>query len=117
MEYGTEVPLRVKKGSRLRFRQDISIEIAVSEYTFEVALATITLQDYEKRGIYSYEDLSAKYVWLCAVPTAGFFTVVFPRNGAPVKLLHHGVANLPGQIQAVVIADTNAHSNSNSDGR
>ena len=39
LEYGSAVPREVRRGSRLRFRQDIALEIAVGEYTSMLAWA------------------------------------------------------------------------------
>jgi lipopolysaccharide transport system ATP-binding protein len=99
LEYGTDVPATVISGSRLRFRQDIDLEIAVGEYTFTIGLATISRHDYEHRSSYSYESLAAKLVRLCHLPIVGQFAVVLRRHGKPVQLLHHGVANLHGRCR------------------
>lgn len=102
MEYGSEVPFRVLQGSRLRFRQEIALEIAVGEYTFEVGLATMAVQDYERRGLYLHRELATKWIRLCHLPSAGRFSVMFRASGSPVQLLHHGIANLPGQCRLTV---------------
>ena len=49
LEYGVSVPSRVLKGSRLRFRQNIDLEIAIGEYTFTIGLATINFNNYKNR--------------------------------------------------------------------
>jgi len=102
MEYGSEVPTCAVRGSLLRFRQDISLEIATGEYTFEVGLAMIGSKDYECRGLYTHPDLHTKVIRLCHLPNVSRFTVMFRRNGRPVQLLHHGVANLPGECKLIV---------------
>jgi lipopolysaccharide transport system ATP-binding protein len=99
MEYGTDVPNAVTSGNRLRFRQDISLELAVGEYTFLVGLATINLEDFQHRGSYSHLDLHTRIARLCHLPMVGQFGLVFRRHSAPVQLLHHGVANLPGSCR------------------
>jgi hypothetical protein len=102
LEYGSKVPCGVTRGTRLRFRQNITLEMAIGEYTFLVGLAAISGHDYERCRLYSHPDLHTKIVRLCHLPAAGQFAVVFRRNGAPVQLLHHGVANLPGDCQVMV---------------
>lgn len=102
LEYGSEVPSKVSQGSRLRFRQEIVLEIAVGEYSFEVGLATMTHRDYERRGSFVYTELATKWIRLCHLPSAGRFSVIFRSKGVPVQLLHHGVANLPGQCRITV---------------
>ncbi len=103
LEYGSEVPITVSKGSRLRFRQDVSLEIAVGEYTFSVGLATIGSFHYERRSLYSHQDLSSHCTRLCHLPNVFQLAVVFRVGGGPVQLLHHGVANLPGRCQAIAL--------------
>jgi ABC-type polysaccharide/polyol phosphate transport system ATPase subunit len=102
LEYGTEMPNWVSQGGRLRFRQNIALEIATGEYTFLVGLAAINRYDYEHRGLYSHPDLTARIVRLCHLPNAGQFAVILRQGGMPVQLLHHGVANLPGECRVVV---------------
>jgi ABC-type polysaccharide/polyol phosphate transport system ATPase subunit len=99
MEYGTDVPNAVPSGRRLRFRQDISLEVAVGEYTFLVGLATINLEDYQRRGTYSHPDLHTRIARLCHLPAVGQIDLIFRRGGTPIQLLHHGIANLPGSCQ------------------
>jgi len=102
LEYGTEVPGSILRGSRIRFRQDVSLELAIGEYTFEVGLATISRDDFDRRGVLGYQQLSKKWARICHTPNVGQFAVVFRKNGYPVQLLHHGVANLPGSCQVTV---------------
>jgi hypothetical protein len=99
LEYGTDVPTTIVSGSRLRFRQDIDLAIAVGEYTFTIGLATLSRHDYAQRSLYSHAGLDTKLVRLCHVPRVGQFTIVLRRHGKPTQLLHHGVANLPGRCQ------------------
>lgn len=103
LEYGSQVPVWVQSGERLRFRHDINLEIAVDEYTFEVGLATISRYNYERRSTYSHLDLTAKIIRLCHLPSTGQFSIIFRRYGEPVQLLHHGVANLSGSSQVRLV--------------
>jgi len=103
LEYGSEVPLSAAGGMRLRFRQDISLELAVGEYVFTMGLAMMARQDYEARGSLTHTDLSPKVIRLCHLARVGVFTVVYRHSGHPVQLLHHGVANLPGSCAVTVV--------------
>jgi lipopolysaccharide transport system ATP-binding protein len=102
LEYGSPVPMAVKKGDKLRCRQDIDLEIMMGEYTAELGLAVITRGDYETRTRSPYSDLSEKLVGLCHLQCAVHFAVVFRNSYDPVQLLHHGIANLPGTCQVMV---------------
>jgi lipopolysaccharide transport system ATP-binding protein len=104
LESGTEVPAGLRGGERFRVRHEIALEVGIGEYTFEVGLAMMNRNIYEQRRQLSHADLSAGLVWLCAVPAAGQFAVVFRRPAGEVQLLHHGAANLPGSIQVSTLA-------------
>jgi len=97
LEHGTSVPTEVAAGTRLRVAQSIRLDLAVGEYTFEVGLATLAREDYTRAGTLAYADLAPRIVRLCHLPAVGRFTVVFRSQGQPVQLLHHGVADLPGE--------------------
>jgi len=103
VEYGTPVPYTVKKGEILRIRQDISLEIAIGDYTFEIGLASMSAKDYEKRALYHYEEFYASQTRLCHLPNVGQFSVLPRSHTETVQLMHHGVANLPGNCQVFKI--------------
>jgi lipopolysaccharide transport system ATP-binding protein len=102
LEYGSVVASHAPKGSLVRFCQEISLELAAGEYSFEVGLATLGGADYARRAAYSHDELSAHVVRLADVPGAGQFAVVLRKAGQPVQLLHHGVANLPGACRVQI---------------
>lgn len=102
LQYETEVPIQVSKGSRLRFRQDITLEIALGDYTFTLGLSAISSCDYERRMEYSNAELNAKIFRICHLSSLGPFTVTIRQNSSRVHLLHHGVANLPGKCFVTV---------------
>ena len=54
LEYGAEVPTRVARESRVRFRQDITLDIAVGEYTFNLGMGAMPFRDYQNRGNYVF---------------------------------------------------------------
>jgi lipopolysaccharide transport system ATP-binding protein len=99
LQLDSAVPSSVAPGSRLRVRQDVTLEIFVGQYTFEVGLAAIAPRDYERRGAYRHDELYAVVTRVCHVPGLGPFSVTLRPQGRPVQLLHHGVANLPGQCR------------------
>ncbi len=102
LEYGSDVPLSVGAGARLRFRQDISLDLAVGEYVFTLGLAMLPKDDYERRGSLTHVDLHPKIIRLCHLARVGVFAVGFRSHGQPVQLLHHGIANLPGSCTLTV---------------
>jgi hypothetical protein len=102
LEYGSLVPSRVAMGSRVRFRQEISLELGVGEYSLEIGLETLPYQDYARRAEYPHEELHSRVVRLAHVPDAGEFAVVMRKSAQPVQLLHHGIANLPGTCRVQI---------------
>ncbi len=97
LQYGTPVPTWVPQGGRLRFHQEICLEIAIGIYTVEVGLAALRRHDYDRLGTYSHAELDTKIVRLCHLAPAGEFRVIFRDQWESVQLLHHGIANLRGQ--------------------
>ncbi len=107
LEYGSDVPHLVKQGSRIRFRQDIALELEIGEYTVgEIGISTINKKDFMNRGAYVHEELAKKQIRLCHLSLPYLIAVLFRRNCQPVQLLHHGIANLPGACSVVVVNNT-----------
>ncbi|MCP5196314.1 MAG: ABC transporter ATP-binding protein [Gammaproteobacteria bacterium] len=102
-EYGSDVPELLRNGERLRFRQEISLELALGEYTFEIGLAVMSKIDYVGRCNLTHADFFLKRIRVCHLPNAGVFQVRFRAKWFPVQLLHHGIANLQGGCVAKVI--------------
>lgn len=99
IEYDSSVPFNVPKGRKLRFIQDIALELAIGEYTFSIGLSTISLNNFENRSNLSYVELNEKILKLCIVANVSQLSVGFRKERSPVQLLHHGIANLPGCCQ------------------
>jgi lipopolysaccharide transport system ATP-binding protein len=103
LEYGTEVPVGVKAGSRVRFTHQITLSIAPGEYTFEVGFAALQWIDYNKRSVYNHDELYSRITRICTVSGVGPIAVVFRKHASPVQLLHHGIADLPGVCQVQLV--------------
>jgi len=104
--YGSLVPSYVPKGGRVRFRQDITLDVAAGEYTFNIGFSTISRRDYSERSKLPHPELDAKIKVLSILPKAGKFAVVYRLKSEPVQMLHFGIANLPGECQVMVIMPT-----------
>lgn len=110
LQYGTDVPVQLQKGSRIRFQQNIALELALGEYTFEVGLAALNHYVYDNLALYTNQDLHNKTIRICHLSAIAKFAVVLRRDGQPIGLLHHGIANLPGSCQSSMVRPThNAH--------
>jgi len=49
LEYGTAVPRRVAAGTRLRFRHEVTLDLAVGDFYFTLGLSTLGAAEYEQR--------------------------------------------------------------------
>jgi lipopolysaccharide transport system ATP-binding protein len=107
LEYGSDVPSAVAAGTRLRFRQEVALELAQGEYTLEVGLSTFNLKDFERRGELPHQVLAGTEKRLCHLANVAQFAVKLRSSGGPVQLLHHGIANLPGRC---IVSSTLANS-------
>ncbi len=105
LQYELDLPPLVRKGTRLRFRQDITLDLIVGDYTFTFGFSTISKSDYQRRSLYTHQDLDTKTININLMVNAGYFAIVFRRNGSPVQLPHHGIADLPGTCMFEVLND------------
>jgi ABC-type polysaccharide/polyol phosphate transport system ATPase subunit len=87
LQYATGSPSVAPRGSRVRIRQDVQLDLAPDEYTLEVGLAA--------HG----EQGQIRHV--CHLPAVGGFSVNLPPGAA--RALHFGVANLAGECQVSVL--------------
>jgi|GEM_PF-1703264 ABC-type polysaccharide/polyol phosphate transport system, ATPase component len=90
------VPSTLPAGARLRCRQDVELRIAVGEYTFEVGLAVISPEDYLLRGSYATLNLYARIMRVCHVHNVGRLIVTERDPSVAARLIHWGLADLPG---------------------
>jgi lipopolysaccharide transport system ATP-binding protein len=101
--YGTPAPTAVPAGSRIRFRQDVALNLAVGEYTLNVGVGALPRRDFEKKSVLPHPELVARAVVLAILPGAARFSVLYRRKYDPVQLTHFGVADLPGSAQITLL--------------
>lgn len=101
LQYQIEAPDMCRRGAILRFRQRIVLDIAPGEYTYVVGLATVDGATYRNCTYMSHGDLANSTQRVLSVGHAGAFTVSFCRDGVALK--HHGLANLPGECELLVM--------------
>jgi energy-coupling factor transporter ATP-binding protein EcfA2 len=105
LQYNPHIPVKITQGQHIRFRQDMQLNVAVGEYTFNVGFSTIDSQTFFLRDKISHPDLIARIPVLCILPNAGAFAVIHRHSGKPTQLLHYGIADLPGQCSITVVPD------------
>jgi lipopolysaccharide transport system ATP-binding protein len=98
LQYDCELPRHVPRGTRLRVRHEIALELSPQGYTYEVTLSHLSAEDYARRASFPHVDLYARIEQACVLTPAGGFTVTLrPVGSVPIQILHHGAANLPGR--------------------
>jgi hypothetical protein len=104
LQYECSVPMSVARGDRVRFRQDVRLDLGRDEYTFEVGLATLSRERFERRGQYPEEVLHSHIVRVCHLASAGRFAVVLPAGEARLRAQFYGAVSLEGGCQVVTIS-------------
>ncbi|MFH7243059.1 MAG: ABC transporter ATP-binding protein [Spirulina sp.] len=99
-----DVPQSLGANSKVICYHRVVLDILPGEYTFELGLSAIAKTWWQQREMISHEEMAAKIRWLCYLNQAGTFSVGYARQGDVSILRHHGVANLPGDIQIAVAA-------------
>lgn len=96
LQFNAPLPPPTRKGMRLRYHQVIHLEVSPGAYQFTVGLASTDEATYTGycAGALTHNDLRGHIQEHCRVMHLGPFTVGLQPTG---KLLHHGVANLPGR--------------------
>jgi lipopolysaccharide transport system ATP-binding protein len=104
LQYDCSVPLSMTLGGRVRFRHDVRLDLGVDEYTFEVGLATIRREHFERRTLYPEHVLHSHIVRVCHLAVAGRFTVVPARDAVRSRgRRFYGVAGLEGNCEVAAV--------------
>ncbi|MEM8567459.1 MAG: ABC transporter ATP-binding protein [Bacteroidota bacterium] len=85
-------------GHRLACKQEIVLDLQPGEYSFEIGLASISQELWDKRNKVSHQEMSAKRLRICHIANAGCFSVGLKIHHEVEILTHYGLANLPGKI-------------------
>lgn len=101
MQYGIRAPDQCARGTTLRFRQRVVLDIAPGEYTYVLGLATMDSVSYHHSAHMSHHDLAQATHRVLSVGRAGSFTVTLSKDG--IALTHHGLANLQGECQLLAV--------------
>lgn len=104
LQYLEDVPVSFGAGSRILCRQKIILDIAPGEYTFQVGLASIGVDNWKNRERYSHDEQSGQIIRVCHVPRVGSFSVGLSLRQGFCFLRHHGIANLAGSLEISNIA-------------
>jgi lipopolysaccharide transport system ATP-binding protein len=104
LHFDCPVPGSVAAGTRLRFRVDLGLELGLGDYTFDVGFASLSAADHHRRAEMTHDDLIGRIAHRCVITQAGAFNITYrPLGSRPIQLLHHGLANLPGDCGLAVV--------------
>ncbi len=99
-----KLPDSVRSGKLLRFTFGVELSLGIGEYTVDVGLSTVTKEDYNNRGNYTFSQMASKTERLCALSGAANFTVIQkPLYGGNFDHLHIGVCNMKSNCNMSVI--------------
>ena len=102
LQDGLRTPARVTAGTRLRFRQDTTLNLHCADYTLDIALEMITADLLALPGI-TYEDFMRAQLRVCELHAVASIGVRLREETAPFQLLHFGMAGLPSRSMVDVI--------------
>ena len=100
VQAGSAVPPRVPKGGRVRFRHELTLNLAPGEYTFDLGFSHISSDDHARAHELSHAELEQKLVRCCQVQRAGSFQIIPKRQG--MELPFFGMCDLPGSSRVAV---------------
>lgn len=105
LHYKANVPSWVLKGSRIRFRQSVVLNIAPGGYVFEVGLSTMSKIDYSQLERMSPQEILARITRINHIDRAGTFSIKH-RSGQGQRLLQAGLCDLPGDIALYTVSNS-----------
>lgn len=96
----------IKRGMRIRFRQEVEFSLATGEYTFSLGFGSIKEDIFLSRSSLHYAIIEENKENLCYIGNVGIFNVMSHLGSGVTELTHHGICNLPGSVQLEVIEGT-----------
>ena len=102
LQYDVSVPPSVRKGQRVRFRQEIVLALAVGEYSVSFGIGELSESLLRSRSKIPSYQLDAEVQRVCIRQRCAAISVTARPSGHPAALTHYGVADLPGNIEVTV---------------
>lgn len=94
LNFMSKMPQRVYKGSRLRFRQTIELSLIFGEYSFVIAFATMTAEDYAHVTEMSIAQINTGCDNVLYIKKIGKFFIREKAKG--LQTIFHGYVDLRG---------------------
>lgn len=97
-QYENDISVSSSAGNRVVCQQEVVLQLAPGEYTFEIGLASVTPSEWEDRNSISHNEWASRYATVCVVTNVGQLSVGLAIKNGIAVLTHHGVADLPGSL-------------------
>jgi len=101
LQHRLKAPSAVSRGSRVRFRQTIKLDLTAGEYIFNVGLGTINAYYYEKIELISHAEMQGNYIKVVGISNTGTFNIIPQKEGQPHPFA--GYVNLEGSCSLDVL--------------
>ena len=95
LQHRVKAPATVSRGSRVRLRQTIKLDLVAGEYTFNVGLGTINAYYYERAELLNYSEMRENYLKVISITNAGSFDIIPKKEGQPHPF--YGYVGLEGE--------------------
>lgn len=102
LQYPDDAPSTGRRTRRVSCHQEIGLDLAAGEYTFQVGLASASRDNWDNRERIPYEAEIGYVTRICHISSVGTFSVRMGTRDGVTFLTHHGVADLPGSIRVQV---------------
>jgi lipopolysaccharide transport system ATP-binding protein len=102
LQFADDAPTTNGRTRRVSCYQEVRLDLAAGEYTFEIGLAATSRAHWDNRERSPYEAELGYVSRLCHIANAGSFSIRMGVRNGVTFLTHHGVADLPGAIRVQI---------------
>ena len=99
LQYPDDVAPTNARSTVVACHQQVRLDLAAGEYTFEIGLAAASPADWNSRDHRPYEAEMEFVHRVCHIANIGSFSIRMASRNGITYLTHHGVADLPGGIR------------------
>lgn len=104
VQYGICNPRNVKAGTMLRFRHELSLDLACGEYTFDFGIMSLPEEPLCSDGLAVDEFLSS-YIMILLVSRIGSFQIIPRKEKKPLQIKFFGISMLQGNCMVAWFND------------
>lgn len=97
------LPACIPPRGKIRFRFDVSLDIAPGDYTLDIGLSTLRKSDYDERDYTPLAHIQSRALRLCHLSGVASFSVLQKPQLREYGLQHAGVCNLRGHCSVALL--------------